>query len=330
MDSQHCIICGSEARTRNERDGRDGFVTKCPICGKYGISRTLYSTFRRDYSEKAYCISAWLATRTRTIIKEGTASIFSGVKDDNNVTLHTDNIKEIIQNAPHLTAREKLNKYLEVLGDVCKHDLSWWWDVCVSYDYPLVYCTRHDELSCILNIAIEEGWTEKCNPNSHMQRPTLKGWERIEDLNRIRSDSDIAFVAMWFDKSLDEIYEKGIKPALEAMRFKPIRIDRTNVEGKIDDAIVANIRRSSLVIGDFTSSSEAPGGRGGVYYEVGFAEGLGKKVVRTCKKDQIEKVHFDTRQYNHLTWETPEELRKMLINHIGAIIPSRAQYLPAE
>jgi hypothetical protein len=43
-------------------------------------------------------------------------------------------------------------------------------------------------------------------------------------------------------------------------------------------------------------------------------------VIFTCRKDAIDKVHFDTRQYNHIVWETPEELRDRLAKRISATI----------
>ena len=59
---------------------------------------------------------------------------------------------------------------------------------------------------------------------------------------------------------------------------------------------------------------------GGVYYEAGFAHGLDIPVIFCCRKDVLEKVHFDTRQYNHIVWEKPEELREKLANRIAAVI----------
>ena len=72
------------------------------------------------------------------------------------------------------------------------------------------------------------------------------------------------------------------------------------------------------MIADFTSEPEKP--RGGVYFEAGFAYGLSIPVIWTCHKDLIEQVHFDTRQFNHILWETPEDLCDALKKRIGAVI----------
>ena len=34
----------------------------------------------------------------------------------------------------------------------------------------------------------------------------------------------------------------------------------------------------------------------------------------------LEKIHFDTRQYNHIVWKEPTELRDRLITRIAAVI----------
>ena len=59
-------------------------------------------------------------------------------------------------------------------------------------------------------------------------------------------------------------------------------------------------------MGDFT------GQRGGVYFEAGFAMGLGLPVIWLVRKDEVEKLHFDTRQYAHIAYESAEDLKQKL------------------
>jgi nucleoside 2-deoxyribosyltransferase len=58
---------------------------------------------------------------------------------------------------------------------------------------------------------------------------------------------------------------------------------------KIGDEIISQIRRSKFLIADFT------GHRGGVYFEAGLAMGLGLPVFWTCRRDDLDKLHFDIR-----------------------------------
>ena len=47
------------------------------------------------------------------------------------------------------------------------------------------------------------------------------------------------------------------------------------------------------------------GVRGGVYWEAGFAYGLNKPVIHTCKDDEKSRrrIHFDVDQYNTIFWK---------------------------
>lgn len=123
---------------------------------------------------------------------------------------------------------------------------------------------------------------------------------------------------MWFHKSMDELYEDGLLPAIKDAGYKEFRIDREPSVDKIDDAIMAAIRRSRFVLADFTHGDE--GVRGNVYFEVGFARGLGIEVVSTCREDQIDNLHFDTRQYYHIAWKPGalDQLRREVVDRIQA------------
>ena len=146
---------------------------------------------------------------------------------------------------------------------------------------------------------------------------TISGYSHIAELN-VNVDSSQAFVAMWFDDSMTDCFAKGIEPAVMETGYKPLRIDLKEHINKIDDEIIAEIRRSRFLVADFTQGPD--GARGGVYYEAGLAHGLGLPVIFTCRQDAVESLHFDTNHYNHIVWATPEELREKLKNRILAVI----------
>lgn len=142
----------------------------------------------------------------------------------------------------------------------------------------------------------------------------MDGWNRIDDFERMAIKKNQAFIAMWFDPTMIEVFENGFHKAVKDCNYDPMKIDLKEHNNKIDDEIIAEIRNSGFLIADFT------GDRGGVYYEAGFAHGLGIPVIWTCRKDDFKKLHFDTRQYNHIEWETVEELYEKLVNRIRATI----------
>jgi hypothetical protein len=145
------------------------------------------------------------------------------------------------------------------------------------------------------------------------RRLVAKAHILYEEMIDKRATSSQAFVAMWFDPSMDDVYESGFSAAIAASGYSPLRIDRKEHDRKIDDQIIAEIRRSAFVVADFT------GHRGGVYYEAGFAHGLGRSVILTCRRNELSKLHFDVRQYNTIPWDTPGDLVAPLQNRILAL-----------
>ena len=125
-------------------------------------------------------------------------------------------------------------------------------------------------------------------------------------------------MAMWFDNCMEDLWEKGIKSGIEDAGYEAARIDRKEHVNKIDDEIIAEIKRSRFVVADFTHGIE--GMRGGVYYEAGFAHGMNIPVIFSCREDIIDDIHFDTRQYNHIVWKTPEDLKTGLTNRIAVVV----------
>ena len=141
-----------------------------------------------------------------------------------------------------------------------------------------------------------------------------------EEIRKEDKQKRQCFVAMWFDKSMDDVYEKAIKPAIEDAGYEAYRVDQDHDNGKIDDQIIAQIRQSRFIIADFTSKPNQP--RGGVYYEAGFAHGLGLPVIWTCQNDLIDDIHFDTRQYRHIGWDKNDlsDFYNRIYDSIGANI----------
>ena len=116
------------------------------------------------------------------------------------------------------------------------------------------------------------------------------------------------FVACAFGHDdIDILYEKQLVPALEALRYNPIRIDMSEPNKSITEAILEGITDCACAIADLTYA------RPSVYFEVGFAHGLGVPLLLTCRSDHHRgkhddhKVHFDLEQYKISFWSrTPK------------------------
>ncbi|NJO36114.1 MAG: nucleoside 2-deoxyribosyltransferase [Rhodospirillales bacterium] len=173
------------------------------------------------------------------------------------------------------------------------------------------------EFYFLIDQAVEAGYAERTGPGDNV-RLTLAGYNHVAAMHAKKVNSKQAFIAMWFSEDMSKVYDDAIEPGVRDAGYNALRIDRKEHNNKIDDEIIAEIRQSRFVVADFTSEPQRP--RGGVYFEAGFAYGLGLPVIWTCRSDLIGEVHFDTRQYNHIVWQDNDGLRVALKNRILAVV----------
>ena len=81
------------------------------------------------------------------------------------------------------------------------------------------------------------------------------------------------------------------------------------------------IMKSRFVVADFTDQ------RNGVYYEAGFAKGLGLPVIQTCMSEDFNNMHFDVKSINTIRYDTPSKLVPLLKHQITETIGT---YKPLE
>ncbi len=131
---------------------------------------------------------------------------------------------------------------------------------------------------------------------------TIKGWARVEELLRSANGSRKGFMAMKFgDHQLDAVFREHFKPAVLQAGFDLMRLDDEPRAGLIDDRLRIEIRTSRFMVADLSHTNA------GAYWEAGFAEGLGRPVIYTCRKDVFDnpatKPHFDTNHYLTVVWD---------------------------
>ena len=212
---------------------------------------------------------------------------------------------------------DRLLRHLADMSETVGHQVR------AGSESPAAYAwsesTHPGEILYLIRYLQESGWMHGPEgwASGFLGTVTVDGYRRIEE-QQMNPDSRQAFVAMWFHDTMDRAFEVGIKPGIEDAGYNALRVDRTEYIHKIDDEIIAGIRRSRFLVADWTQADD--GARGGVYYEAGFAAGLAIPVIYTCRNGGVDDLAFDTRQYNHILWETPEELRKALRDRIGRVI----------
>ncbi|MDO8439975.1 MAG: hypothetical protein Q7S97_01990 [Polaromonas sp.] len=276
-------------------------MVDCPQCGQFTISRSAVANLRNEDDSKRWKISAWINEFAPTMVTS------------------TDIDLALASMVPSLHRR--VDRMLRWIAAAFSPGIQFsisdlgggsFWEH--SPNRPVDSSGESHPSSLLIpvgwNKTFEEMWfmvTEVlCNEmgllvsqNNHEYQVSPKGLLYLE--GRRESVSSVGFCAMWFSPDVLPLWTDVIEPATRAAGYEPVRIDSKPHNGKIDDEIMASIRASRFVVSDFT------GNRGGVYYEAGFAHGLGLPVIFMCREDALKDMHFDIRQYNCILW-TPEKL----------------------
>jgi len=280
---------------------RDAFEIVCAKCGHFVLTRRMFSLIE-GLSEEDRKLLPYLSAHTRQSSEAGTIA-----------EIHSENWKELARARAATPVSMKLGMALQWCGRSSPHGGA---KVIVDFDLtaPLFDAVSEDEAWYLADNLVKAGYLETLGGDPRVCIVTPAGWAKLQPSSR-GGVPGRCFVAMSFDPSVKDAFDQGIRPAIEEdCKLSAVRVDLVEHNEKICDRIVAEINRAEFVVADFTLH------RAGVYFEVGYAQGLGRPVIWTCRKDELGKTHFDTRQYNHIDWETPAELRRRLGDRIRATI----------
>ena len=311
MDSGKCLIWQDDAANTRDRNiaGRHSVIVSSPrAAGDYEITQQEWLALAGlDEGSKARLTTLLVDLRNQHgegWLPRVTVEMTDSARIAPSLAVHerAERLLRFIGNQSKLIG-DTVRLNLDTASDIDRHALAW------------SESTTIDEVQYLVEYLIEQRWVQKDLRDEYAL--TVDGHRRIAEV-RTNPDSAQVFVAMWFGEEMDAAYEQGVKPAIDKTGYKPLRIDEKLDVIKIDDEIVAEIRRSRFMIADFTQGED--GARGGVYFEAGFAFGLGIPVIYTCREDMIEKIHFDTRQYHHTPWKDPKDLGSKLEKRILALI----------
>jgi hypothetical protein len=315
-----CILCERYSPERStapigEYNGNtDSLRVECPRCGIYNVSNEMFEASPGG-------------------LKESLGLLLSGlVRSDNDAnkrprtTITEDNWKELAESAQQPASYAvRVAWLLENLARRCMYPGRFTERMSLEPLAAMVYLPL---AACagVLQQMHDAGLIGiiESNPFAFKAALSSAGWIRVDELQAYSPRSDRAFVAMSFAKSMKPAYEHGIEPALAKAGYKrPFRVDemehlagatKPDFEPKIDNRIMAEIRRATFLVVDVT------GGRQAVYFEAGFAMGLGRPIIWTCQKAKFKKdMCFDTRQFGHIIWETHAGLQEELTAAIGAM-----------
>lgn len=116
------------------------------------------------------------------------------------------------------------------------------------------------------------------------------------------------FIACAFGKpEIDTLSDRHLIPACAKLGYKSIRVDRSEPDRTITELIMQEITQSAAMLADLTYA------RPSVYFEIGYALGLGIPIILSCREDHYRgiqddlRVHFDLEQYKISFWKLDED-----------------------
>jgi len=156
-------------------------------------------------------------------------------------------------------------------------------------------------------------------------RLKMPGWTRYQALKRGQVESRRVLMAMQFgDAELDHVVDQCFRPAVNRAGFELRVLTDHQPAGLIDDQLRVALRTSCFIVADLTH------GNNGAYWEAGFAEGLGRPVIYTCReKEWLErKTHFDANHLVTVIWSAAnlDQAGAKLSATIRATLPAESQF----
>ncbi len=283
------------------------------IAGDFHITETAHDSFSSgdDYKILSKIFEFKNSRKKLIICLESEKSFFTS---NNIVSMSFD---DIFSKFP-VNLFEKQNSILVLLYNINPNPGE---DINVTYFYHWMFYSRNDsEMIYLFELMIEKELikcriTRTSGGGAVINLPIRiqeNGWLFIEE--KMKSvNSKKVFIAMWFDDSMNKAFLE-ICRSLESLGFIPFRIDKKEYNNEISGEILYEIRKCRFMIADVTNQ------RHGVYFEAGYAIGLGIPVIWSCRSDDLINIHFDTRQYNHIVWKQESELFEKISNRVKGTI----------
>jgi hypothetical protein len=111
--------------------------------------------------------------------------------------------------------------------------------------------------------------------------------------NREVTDPSLVFVVMAFRPDMDTVFD-SIARAAAAIGLVAKRVKDVPGDYRITNQIIEMIHVARFVVADLTHE------RPNVYFELGYARGLGKTVVTIAHEGTV--VHFDVKDWTYLPY----------------------------
>ncbi len=282
-----CPVCKSVLP-----DGRHDYGTKayfkCPRCGLFGLTSTAEATLANllDTPRKAAVLS-YAIRQTRPAGRD--TPVFD-----------PDACKKVVEEGFLPTPHEQADHLIRWLGE---HQSGPGESIRISFETvaAVIGALSFKAYRFVLAGLVTSGFVQELEFTDGTSDVQLlfAGWARFEQLRRGAPTGRKAFMAMQYgDALLDRVVNEHFRPAVAETGFVLRRLDDHPQAGLIDDRLRVEIQSARFLIVDLTNKNA------GAYWEAGYAEGLGKPVIYTCRRPNFhEDSHFDTNHHLHVLWD---------------------------
>lgn len=131
-------------------------------------------------------------------------------------------------------------------------------------------------------------------------------------------DGPSVFVAMPFAPRFNDLYYFAILPAIKAVDYQCIRLDKVSYTGDVIETIKARIRDAELVIAVLDNLNP------NVFLEIGYAWGQNIPTLLLVSAEQLqEKLPFDVISQRYVGYDSIRQLAEHLPSEIRAILKLR-------
>jgi len=320
-----CIFCDHHVISKH-LDMEDIYDCICENCGNYRISGIALDDLpfhlNKEYEDKRYLISGYIREL-----------------NENNIPINLITSENYFDFLPANADFKIWDKFDRIIRYMYRNQTSLFELIDLEGKPSIAYAKNDEEFQKMIDVLVQIGHIEyEGVMGSSRYSLTLEGISKAEELMTSITDSRQCFVAMWFSEEMMDVYQTSISKAISDAGYNPFIISMKEYNEDVSYEIISEIKKSRFLVADFT------GDRGGVYFEAGFAQGIGIPVIWSCRKDwfdtQIEnkinalvdgtekdviinekrRVHFDINHYNFIVWGTPDEYYKKLKVRIEATI----------
>lgn len=188
----------------------------------------------------------------------------------------------------------------------------------------------HDD-GTVLGVSPPGQSEDECSPPSDSQKAFFECVEQLEGITQLLKISptnipnglpaknpnlsqlyrpNTAFIMMPIDKESpeNEDVHGAYKECFSKFSIKAVRADEIEHEDVITKRIIEEIQTSEFLVGDLTNE------RPSVYYEIGYAHSLGRRVILYRKAGTS--IHFDLVAYNCPEYKNITELKSLLMKRL--------------